>query len=179
MNPQESYEIRCEMAKMHDAVLTRIEEAYKNDRYIEVCWLCYACFESRVNRVLSKMCSGCTKEKRNENRHIGIVTKLECYIRLIKNKYPPLEKESIKLLRTVKTWCKARNKLIHGLVSLEYYNDADKKFKELAQEGRQLVSEMYSLGKDVREYYYEASAIPMFDTSVVDKCKLDYKCIRE
>lgn len=161
---------------MHDSVLERIEVAYESERYIEVCWLCYACFESRVNRVLEKICSGCSKEQDTTKRHIGIVTKLECYVRLIKSKYPPLQKEDLQLIRTVKRWCKERNELIHGMVSLKVYNDADKKFENLAERGVALVKRMYGFSADVRDYFYRAEAIPPFDDKVVRTCRLKYRC---
>ena len=63
------------------------------------------------------------------------------------------------------------------MVSLEYYNDADKKFESLAKRGKTLVTRMYSLGTDVREYYYQATEIPMFDESVTKSCSLKSKCI--
>lgn len=179
MEPKESIDIRREMAEMHDSVLKRIDKASKSKQYIEVCWLCYACFENRVNRVLSKICTGCTKEKRTSKRHIGITTKLECYVRLIKSKYPPLANENYDLIYTIKGWCKERNDLIHGMVSLERYNDADQKFKTLATRGITLVKRMYSLGKKVRDYYYKTNEIPVFDESVTSSCKLLKKCIKE
>ena len=177
MEPKESIEIRKQMAEMHDNVLKRINIAYENKQYIEVCWLCYACFESRVNRVLEKICSGCSKEKRTKKHHVGITTKLSCYARLIKNKYPPLQKEDYQLINTVKGWCKERNDLIHGMVSLEFYNDADKKFANLATRGITLVKRMYSLSTEVREYYYRADSIPPFNEEAVSVCKLKYRCI--
>ena len=179
MKPKESLEIRNKMAEMHTSVLKRIEVAYKNKQFIEVCWLCYACFESRVNRVLVKICSGCSKESRKNNRKIGITTKLECYVRLIKSGYPPLQGENVDLINTVKGWCKERNDLIHGMVSLEYYNDADRRFESLAKRGKALVDRMYSLGTDVRKYYYMVDEIPLFSEEVVKKCPLYYKCIKE
>lgn len=179
MNPQESIEIRKQMAEMHEDVIKRINRAYNGKKYIEVCWLCYACFESRVNRILLKICAGCNKEKRQNNRKVGITTKLECYIRLIKSNYPPLCGEDTNLINNVKGWCKERNDLIHGMVSLEFYNDADKKFESLAKRGKALVTKMYSLGTAVREYYYNAEDIPAFDDQVTKSCRLDYKCIKE
>lgn len=167
------------MAKMHNSVLKRIDMACKNRQYIEVCWLCYACFESRVNRVLSKICGGCTKEERTDSRHVGITTKLECYVRLIKSKYPLLSKEYYQLLNTVKGWYKERNDLIHDMVSLECYNDADKELKNLTIRGVTLVKNIYSLSTDVINYYYQAKEIPVFDMSVVKSCKLKKKCIKE
>lgn len=179
MEPKESIEIRCAMAEMHDSVLERIDHAFEREQYIEVCWLCYACFESRVNRVLSKICVGCTKQRRTNNRSVGITTKLECYARLIKSKYPPLLKEDVNLIHTVKGWCIERNKLIHGMVSLDTYGNADRNFENLAKRGRTLVKRMYSLGTDVRNFYYATDVMPVFEECVVKACKLQTKCIVE
>jgi len=179
MNPKESIEIRQHMAEMHESVIKRIDSAYKKKHYIEVCWLCYACFESRVNRGLEKIASGCGKDSPNKCRRIGIRTKLECYARLIKSGYPPLAQESLDLINTVKGWCVERNVLIHGLVSLEFYNDADKKFKNLANRGKSLVQKMYAFATDIREYYYQTEHIPKFDSNAICKCRLRYKCIQD
>lgn len=179
MEPKESLETRRKMAEMHDSVLKRIDESYKNKQYVDVCWICYACFENRVNRVMAKICSGCLKESRTNNRPIGITTKLQCYARLIKNNYAPLCKEDINLINTVKGWCKERNDLIHSMVSLDLYAEADKKFENLAKRGMKLVEKMYVLGSDVRNYYYDAEEIPLFDVNIVNKCPLKSKCIKE
>lgn len=179
MEPKEPLEIRTQMAEMHESVIKRINEAYNDKQYIEVCWLCYACFESRVNRMMEKICSGCSKVEKKDNRKIGITTKLECYVRLIRNGYAPMKDENENLVNTVKGWCKERNDLIHGMVSLEFYNDADKKFASLAKRGKTLVERMYKLGTDVRTYYYEAADIPKFPAAVIEKCPLHYKCIKE
>lgn len=179
MTPSESLELRTQMAEMHDSVLKRIEKAYRDKQYIEVCWLCYACFESRINRSLMKLCTGCNKPERTDSRHIGITTKLECFIRLIKCNYPPLSDANAEYINSVKSWCKQRNMLIHGMVTLNYYNDADKKFKELAGQGRTLIKKMYILGTNVREYYYSALEIPAFDESVSKRCPLKCKCIKD
>lgn len=179
MEPKETLEIRKEMVEMHDEILKRIDELYDNKEYIAVCWLCYACFENRVNRVLDKICFGCTKDKRKRKQHIGIVTKLECYNRLIKTNYPLLQDEDIDLINTVKGWCSERNKLIHDMVSLEMYHDFDKKFMSLAKCGKDLVKKMYSFGTDVRNKYYQIEEIPLFDSNVIRNCKLKYKCVED
>lgn len=179
MKPKEPIEVRRKMAEMHDDVLKRINTAYKNKQHIEVCWLCYACFESRVNRIFEKICVGCSKGKRTDGRHVGINTKIECCARLIRNGYAPLQKENVDLVNTVKGWCKERNSLIHSLVSIETYDETDKKFESLAKRGKKLVEQMYSVGKDVREYYYNVDDIPVFDQAVVNKCKLATKCIKD
>ncbi len=178
MKPKESIEIRRAMADMHESVLHRIDSAYKNELYIEVCWLCYACFESRVNRTLAKVCSGCTKAERTDKRRVGITTKLECYIRLIKSNYSLFQEEDINLLYAVKGWCKERNNLIHGMVSLEYYNDADVKFKNLSKSGIALVKRMYSFSTNIRNKFYESAEIPIFNDDVVQKCSLKSKCMK-
>lgn len=177
MKPKEAIEIRLKMVDMHNSVLKRIDEAYRKKQYIEVCWLCYACFESRVNRVLAKICDGCSKEQRVKKRNIGISTKLECYTFLIKMKYPPLQNEDFQLINTIKGWCKERNDLIHNMVSIDAYDGVDKKFASLAKRGIALVNRMYKLSANVREYYYNAENIPPFSEKVVNKCKLKYKCI--
>ena len=179
MKPKETLEIRTLMADLHDSILKRIDDACKKKHYIEVCWLCYACFENRVNRILEKICSGCTKEKRNDNRHIGIRTKLECYGRLMKNHYLPMQSENYQLINTIKGWCKERNDLIHGLVSLDLYSGVDKKFENLAKRGVKLVNEMYHLGGGVRSFYYETEEIPLFDEKIIKACHLTKKCIKE
>lgn len=178
MEPKESLEIREKMAIMHDSVLERIKDSYNKENYIEVCWLCYACFESRINRIFDKIGSGCTKCPRTDNRHVGITTKLECIKRLIKSEYPLLKSEDINLIDTIKGWCKERNNLIHGMISLEYYNDADKKFSNLAKRGKALVDRLYKISGNVREIYYDVESIPMFDKNIVDKCNLKSKCIK-
>lgn len=48
----ENYEDRLKMAEMHDDILDKIKSSYNNGSYIETCWLCYACFENRVERIM-------------------------------------------------------------------------------------------------------------------------------
>lgn len=179
MEPKEPIETRKQMAEMHESVINRIESAYRNGQYIEVCWLCYACFESRINRTLIKMIPGCSRPVRQDGRSIGITTKLECYARLIKSGYPLLKGEDINLINIVKGWCAERNKLIHEMVTLENYKNIDKSFENLAKRGKALVHRLYSLSTDVRESFYSANTIPPFNDSVMKPCKLKCRCIKE
>lgn len=45
MKQRESYEIRLEMARMHDTYIEDLHEAMKEARYVEASWLCYAIIE--------------------------------------------------------------------------------------------------------------------------------------
>lgn len=180
MRPKESLKIREEMAVMHDDVLNRIEIACKSHCYYEACWLCYACFESRVNRAIEKICIGCDKPDRDNRETIGITTKLECLQNLIKANYEPFRIEDIKkwnynLITTVKGWCKERNALIHNGVTLEEYKSLNKKIENLAKRGKELIGEMYEFGGLIRDYYYQADEMPSFSNS---KCRCKQKCIK-
>ncbi len=179
MEPKESLETRKKMAEMHDDVLDRINKAHENKQHIEVCWLCYACFESRVKRIIIKICSGCNKPDKKNGNPVGITTKLRCIENLIKGRYLPLENEDSNLMNEMLKWCEERNRLTHGMVCVENYDNVDKKFAELAEKGKELVKRMYSLGTNVREFYYEASEIPAFDSETLKKCRLKNKCIKE
>lgn len=178
MEPKEPIEIRKEMAIMHDEVLARIQSAYKRGQFFEVCWLCYGCFENRINRSLEKICSGCSKPARTDNTRIGITTKIDCLLRLMKQKYSPLQDEDRDLISTIKGWCAERNNLTHGIISLDQYFRLDKEFENLAKRGVPLVKKLYSFGTDVREYYYGADQIPEFDSKTQKTCRLKVKCIR-
>ena len=42
MNAKEEYEIRLQMAEMHEEFIERMSEAYDNHYYVEAAWYCYA-----------------------------------------------------------------------------------------------------------------------------------------
>lgn len=179
MKPLDAYDDLIAMAQMHDEVLCRIREAYGQGNYIECCWLCYACFESRVNRTMEKICPSCTKPPRLDGRHIGISTKLACLNRLRQSGYPLFDGADLTEVIDIKAWCKERNKLIHELVSLNRYEKSDYEFKNLAKRGVDLVERLYSSITTVRNNFYESDVIPAFEEGVVDKCNLKSRCIKE
>lgn len=167
------------MAEMHDDVQERIVRAFENESYIECCWLCYACFESRVNRTMEKICPACPKPVRADGRHIGISTKLMCLNRLRRSEYPLFAGADLTEITNVMGWCKERNKLIHDLVSLGRYQGSDYEFKNLAKRGMALVERFYSSISVVRENYYGEEDLPAFDESIADKCNLKTRCLKE
>ena len=50
MEAKESYELRLEMAEMHEEFIERMSVSYDNKYYIETVWYCYSIFEQRINR---------------------------------------------------------------------------------------------------------------------------------
>ncbi|MCI8468836.1 MAG: hypothetical protein HFJ75_05020 [Eggerthellaceae bacterium] len=177
MEPLEPYEKRLEMAAMHDDVLQRINNAIERGSYVETCWYAYACFENRFDRIISKIAQGCPKAPRAENaRPTGITTKIECLIRLSKREYPLVKDVKPDTLRSVKRWCKERNKLVHQLVTLDQYDDVDSQFQKLAEESADLVDLVYQIGAIVRDNYYDADSIIPIDNDNAKKCRRETCC---
>lgn len=163
------------MVEMHDDVLKRIESAIKKKQSIEACWLCYACFESRISRSLEKLSVNCTKRNCYQNHRVGIVTRIECMKGLCKLRYAGSEHFDTQLLGNIKGWCKDRNKLVHALVTLNNYAGMDKKFLDLAKRGKPLVEELYKQTTAFRNEYYEIDAMPVFREDAENKCRLKKK----
>ena len=109
-------------------------------QYTEASWLCYAIFEQRIGRIVEKHIKKCQKGRRSKNeKPVSITTKLVCLKKLCKQKYGPYADFDKGLLDEIGVWCKQRNDLIHGLISLEHYKKYDKEFKNLATSGAPLV----------------------------------------
>ena len=175
MKAQDSYEDRLKMVEMHDDVLKRIESAIKKKHSIEACWLCYACFESRISRSLEKVSVNCTKRNCYNNHKVGIVTRIDCLKRLSKLKYAGTEHFDNQLLGRIKNWCYERNTLVHALVTLNNYDGMDKKFLDLAKRGKPLVEELYKQTTAFRNEYYEIEAMSAFPEEAENKCRLKKK----
>ena len=175
MQAHDSYEDRLKMVEMHDDVLARIDRAIKKKQSIEACWLCYACFESRITRSLEKVSACCSKRNCYENHRVGIITRIECLKRLHNLQYAGTENFDNQLLGNIKAWCRDRNKLVHALVTLNNYLDMDKKFLELAKHGKPLVEELYKQTTAFRNEYYNIEIMPAFPDSAESKCRLKKK----
>lgn len=175
MKAKESIEERLKMAQMHDDVLERIDSAIKSKKSIEACWLCYACFESRVTRTLEKLSENCSKKSCLRNSRVGIVTRMECIKRLINLSYTDAGLMDKRLLIDIQNWCKKRNVLVHNLVSLNNYNNMDEKFLNLAKQGKPLVDKLYHQVTQFREDYYCLDKMPPFPICAENKCKLQPK----
>ena len=72
MKAKEEYTIRLQMAEMHEAFIERMSEAYDNEYYVETVWYCYAIFEQRINRLISKYIDKCPRPKRTSCDSISI-----------------------------------------------------------------------------------------------------------
>ena len=177
MKPSEPYEVRLEMAEMHDTFLTNLNQAMKKKRYIEASWLCYAIFEQRTERLIRKHLIKCPKGKRGKDeKPVGISTKLVCLKKLCKAKYGPYSEFDKDLLTEISAWCKQRNELIHGLVSLEHYRKYDKEVEDLAISGAPLVGRLYKEAAKVREW---CRGDHQFEKFPVIKCRCAHRCICE
>ncbi len=175
MKAQDSYEDRLKMVEMHDDVLSRIESAIKKKQSIEACWLCYACFESRITRSLEKVSVYCSKRNCYKNHMVGIVTRIECLKRLCNLSYAGTEHFDKQLLGKIKEWCKDRDKLVHALITLNNYPGMDKKFLDLAKRGKPLVEKLYQQTTAFRNEYYEIESLPVFPENAETKCRLKKK----
>lgn len=172
MKPKETLEIRTQMAEMHDDILLRIDSAIKKKQSIEACWLCYACFESRVNRTLEKVSEHCIGRKCYQNPKVGIKRKIECLKRLKKLNYMGMEVFDNQTLGEIVTWCRERDILVHALVTLNNYYGMDKKFLDLAKKGKPLVEAIYSQTTIFRNCYYKLENAPLFPVQASEKCYL-------
>lgn len=175
MNAKDSYEDRLKMAEMHDDVLERFKRAVENKHCIKACWLCYACFESRITRTLEKVSVKCFKRTCYENHKVGINTRIECLKKLINLNYACMANFDIQLLDNIKEWCKERNTLTHGLITLNNYSGMDEKFINLAKKGEPLVEELYQQTTQFRNEYYKINEMPDFPDDAEQKCRLKKK----
>lgn len=175
MEAQDSYSDRLKMAEMHDDILKRIDNAIKKKQSIEACWLCYACFESRITRTLEKVSVNCSKRRCYNNFRVGIATRIECLKRLKQNDYAGIENFDSGLLGNIKVWCRERNKLVHALVTLNNYVGMDKKFLDLAKKGKLLVEQLYQQTTQFRNKYYEMESMSAFPKCAEEKCSLGKK----
>ena len=177
MKTMESYEVRLEMAHMHESYIERLHKAIGKAQYVEVSWLCYAIFEQRIARIMSKHISKCPKGKRSLKDHpVSISTKILCLQKLTKLKYGPYQNFDPNLLKEINSWCKKRNDLIHGLVSLEHYKKYDMEFKELATSGVPLVEKLYQEATKVRDWCRDDNS---FDKFPEIKCRCGHRCVFE
>lgn len=178
MKQKESYLLRCEMAEMHDKFLDNLKSAMEEAQYIEASWLCYAIFEQRIGRIIEKHLVKCPKGRRGrKEKPVSISTKLLCLEKLCKLKYGPYAEFDKKLLTDISVWCRQRNTLIHGLVSLEHYKKYDKEFENLALSGAPLVAQLYKEATKVCEWCRDKNH--QFEKFPEIQCRCKHRCIYE
>ena len=176
MKPKDSLPIRREMVKMHDEYLAKLNEAMINAKYIEATWLCYAIFEQRIIRILEKVISSCPKKEKIDNKPSSISVRLSCIINLIEKEYDVFSELDKSVFCGIQKWCKKRNELTHGLISLDHYQNFELEFKRLAEEGQNLVLPLYDASKIIREWHNSVESLPEFPGVT---CNRKYKCLKE
>lgn len=177
MEAKESYELRLEMAEMHEEFIERMSASYDNKYYIETVWYCYSIFEQRINRLISKYIDKCTlAPDRTDDKSISISTRIKCLKKIINAKYNSFELIDIDLLNRISDWCEKRNELVHSLISLKHYRKFDEEFKNLADLGVSLVFELYDVITTFRKKWYLSEN--SIDDFPVKKCRCQKaKCI--
>ena len=177
MDPIESYEIRLEMAEMHEEYIERLSETFDKHHYVETVWYCYAVFEQRISRLIAKYIDKCTlAPDRTDDKSAAISTRITCLKKLVKEEYGAFNGFDSELLDRTKNWCDDRNELVHGLVSINHYKKYDEEFRDLAERGVPLVFELYDACTTFREQWYESEE-PLV-TFPVNKCRCkNNKCI--
>lgn len=175
MKAAEPLSVRMEMVQMHDKYGQALDDAMKNGRYVEATWLCYAIFEQRINRLIEKHLHKCPKEPKKKGKPAAISTRIKCIKKLIEKGYGGYGQLDKKEFERIESWCDRRNKLTHGLVSLEKYQKYDREFKALAQQGYPLVKELYKEGKTFREWWYATDSLEVFPDI---KCQCKQQCIK-
>ena len=155
MKAKEEYSVRLKMADMHEEFIERMSVAYDNEFYVETVWYCYAIFEQRISRLISKYIDKCSLfPDRKNDKSAEISTRINCLKKVVKAKYGPFHLLNQSILENISNWCKKRNELVHGLISLKLYKNFDEEFKELAQTGVPLVFELYDVCTDIRNQWY-------------------------
>lgn len=177
MIAKEEYAIRLQMAEMHEEFIDRMSEAYDNHYYVETVWYCYAIFEQRISRLISKYIDKCLLyPERNDDKSVSISTRIACLKKVTAAKYGPFYLMNTALLERVSKWCDDRNELVHGLISLKHYKNYDEEFKKLAKTGVPLVFELYDVCTNLRNQWYRMDEPNM--PFPVKKCKCSkQKCI--
>ena len=162
---------------MHEYFLGKIDVAMANGGYIEASWLIYSCFENRYFRTVQKyrdLCKYCRSKSKCNHKNkneLALATKVKCVQRLYKNAVPCISNAFTEDLfdHTLK-WIDARNTLMHELLSLEWYQESDMKFKDNATEGLRLLNETYECCTEFRRRFYEDGYEFIFPEAAAEDC---------
>lgn len=177
MESTETMESRLKRVDMHNYFLNRIDTSMNNGNYIEASWLIYSCFENRFFRTLEKYkdkckyCRGKSKCNKNRKNELALTTKVKCVRRLHDEKVPCIyDSFRYELYKEILDWIRERNVLMHDLLSLDYYEDTDKSFKECAERGKTLLDETYNSCTEFRKRFYAEDYIFEFPEKAMEGC---------
>ena len=177
MKSTEELSKRLKRVDMHDYFLNRIALAMKNENYIEASWLIYSCLENRYFRTVMKYrehckyCrskSKCNKTTKNE---LALKTKISCVERLYQAGVPCIaDAYESSIFKKTKDWIDERNDLMHDLLSLEYYENTDERFKKSAEEGKILLDKTYTYCTEFRKLFYSDGYQFVMPDEAAEKC---------
>ena len=177
MESTEPMESRLERVDMHNYFLDRIKKSVENKNYIEASWLIYACFENRFFRTLEKYksyckyCRGKSKCNKKGKNELALITKIKCVSRLHENGVPCVVDAFRKeLFDEIIVWTNGRNDLMHELLTLDFYEDIDVKFRKNAETGMKLLDETYRSCTKFRELFYDRDYEFVFPEKAMDVC---------
>ncbi|MGI6263946.1 MAG: hypothetical protein ACOYJY_00560 [Acutalibacteraceae bacterium] len=171
----ESILTRREMAVMHNVFDRDLKKAWENEAYVDVSWLCYATIEQRVARMLQKHLSGCPVHSKRKGVPASINTRIKCVKHLIRAQYGGFALLDVKVFDRLLTWIDKRNKLTHGLVSLDHYCWYKDEFQVLAKQGYALIKPLYKQTKILRDWEHKN---PDFEQPFPFKCDLKNQCVK-
>ena len=166
---------RLKRVDMHNFFMEKIDDAMKSKRFIEATWLIYSCFENRYFRTIEKIKSQCKysgRKCKKASNELALSTKISCIKRLsedssctcFSNNFPA------QLLDDTKLWVKERNRLIHNLLQLEYYENMDAEFEECAIKGQALLQRTYDCCTRFRKDFYTEGYVFAFPASAMEGC---------
>lgn len=177
MKSTEGMSERLKRVDMHDYFLNRINLAMKKGNYIEASWLIYACLENRYFRTIMKYRESCkychSKGKCNRKRknELALKTKISCVERLYHAGVSCISDAFDQdIFQQTKKWVKERNDLMHDLLSLEYYENTDERFKKSAEEGLCLLNKTYESCTKFRELFYADGYQFVMPEDAAEKC---------
>jgi hypothetical protein len=143
MKNEESFDVRLQMAEMHEEFIDRMSKSYDSKLYVETVWYCYAIFEQRINRLIVKYLDKCMIPPRSDEKSAAISTRISCLEKLVDSRYGAFDTFNKDLLKRIMKWCDERNSLVHSLISIKHYRQYDDEFENLAGKGVPLVFELY------------------------------------
>lgn len=174
MKSIEPMDTRLKKVDMHQFFLNRIDKAVNNNNYIEAAWLIYACFENRYFSTISKFKDKCKYSRgkcKKQKNELALRTKIRCLQRLsaenctcISNAYKN------EIFERTLDWVKRRNALMHDLLQLDAYEDMDDQFKQISEEGVELLKETYDCCTEFRRLYFTDGYEFVFPEEAMEKC---------
>lgn len=136
--------------------IAKIDQALREQFYLEASWIEYAMFEDRCDSMLEK--SG-GKPALNNGRHFISINRKICELRSRGRTHPFLISvtDFDALLQELHDWKERRNPIMHSLVEVpKSWSDINNETKLLAEDGRKLLGRVAAAAMSVRKKYKKA-----------------------